>query len=307
MKKVRRKKESNENVNSDSSNSREPTDIRQLSTISRASDDISRKFRAEVGSDRSESGLDNEPDSREQTDQRSADASNSESDTGSSGASLEPDEPDDSSDSEFGTYRGGRKRVRRRNSSGGNESNSSSSRENRASAEGDEEISPRVISFDSFKKTKGTTRTRKSKSEPINAIKKGLDTCFSIPIYLHWGRHWELSQEDAQELAEKIYDSYKALPPSQLTKWIVELLEKSSPFVALAITAGSMIYPRYLISQEMFRDARTQQETPGASTTSDFGGDRASQTGNRSDSKNASDGDKVPYGAPLRQSFGKIG
>jgi hypothetical protein len=311
MKKVRKRREQASGNNSSNTTS-DGDSPRELNTIPRVGDDIGRVFGATIGSNGSEDRPSPDASSSESIDQRNLDSDDSASGRESAPADTEPDDSDTDSDSGFGSYRR-RKRIRRRNSSSRDSGNSA--RENRASSQRDDESvtgiepepepEPKVIDFASFRKGKKQTRRRTKDSEVLTAIQKGIDTAFSVPVYLHWGNHWQISDDDARELSEKIYDAYKALPPSESIKWLIAMLEKGSPFLALAITAGSMIYPRYLVSTEIYKNAQNEQrQQPGVNTPS---AGQPSAAGNQSTSERSSNGDKVNYKSPFTQQFGKIG
>jgi hypothetical protein len=306
MRKIRRKKGGQENVGGNSDGATNPgTGTDNPGT----SDDTSGNDRIEVRGNLEQvrndlERIDNEPDN---VGNNVADIPTSaRPDNGNLEQSSDSIDGDSSSNSGFGSYR---RRIRSGRNSGERISADSdrSAGSNSAETERGNESTPRVIDAAQFFRGSEKKRGRKkSPSVSIDTIAEFLTTTFEVPVYLHWGEHWTLAPNDAKELAEKIYACYLTIPPSKQWKWLIETLEKLTPWFGLALTVGALVYPRYLITAEKLSNARKGygsslggNNQPGSAN---YGQSGVGDSGTSSDNESG-----TAYKAPFGGDFGKVG
>lgn len=109
-------------------------------------------------------------------------------------------------------------------------------------------------------KNSGTLK-RAANIDLITPLKIACDFVFSIPTtFLGWGKHWQLSDEESDELASNIKDVLDAFP-SETTVDFLKYLDRYMPLIVLGMTLYKMVSNRYRMTQQFLRQAvptRTQ-------------------------------------------------
>lgn len=106
--------------------------------------------------------------------------------------------------------------------------------------------------------TKNATTKKKTVdySDIIFPLRIALDFVFGIPVKLGWGKHWELSDTENEDLSTCIKDVLEQFPSDTTTDFI-KALEKFIPLLTLGITLYDLVSSRL---KETKRLATAQQQ-----------------------------------------------
>lgn len=95
-------------------------------------------------------------------------------------------------------------------------------------------------------------------SDIVLPLKVALDFVFQIPVKLGWGRHWELTDDECNDLSESIKDVLEQFPSDTTTQFIVAM-EKYIPLLTLGITLYQIVEIRWQQTVQQQRNAKIQQ------------------------------------------------
>lgn len=102
-----------------------------------------------------------------------------------------------------------------------------------------------------------TISSKKSASldDIILPLRIACDFVFGLPVTLGWGKHWELNDDEANDLATSIKDVLEAFP-SDTTQAFIVALEKYIPLLTLGMTLYQITKPRIAITRAMIAEQK---------------------------------------------------
>lgn len=92
---------------------------------------------------------------------------------------------------------------------------------------------------------------------------------FMLPKYAGYGQHWDLSEPEADDLAQHLDKCLKRLPKTKAAK-LAKTIDKYAPFFGLAMAGYATVAPRVALTRELL--ALQAQERRNAQSSQDHNG-----------------------------------
>jgi hypothetical protein len=97
-----------------------------------------------------------------------------------------------------------------------------------------------------------------TKNEVVEILAGVLQGIFFVPANALNQGHWQINDREAVELANAVYGVIKTLPKNQ-SKKVDKFLKEYAPLVKFVMVAGSITYPRILVSVELAKQQKEAQ------------------------------------------------
>lgn len=105
------------------------------------------------------------------------------------------------------------------------------------------------------KKTIRISTTSPDYSELVIPLKIAFDFVFHLPVVIGWGKHWDLSDEENDEISTCVKDVLEAFP-SENTKQFILAFEKYVSLLTLGITIFGIMKPRMLLTAAIVKEKK---------------------------------------------------
>jgi hypothetical protein len=83
-----------------------------------------------------------------------------------------------------------------------------------------------------------------------------------LPVYLGWGKHWELNDEETNDVSTSLKDVLDTFPSKNAQEFL-KALEKWMPVLTLGMTLFAIAKPRFEKTRELLL-AKKRQEIQNA-------------------------------------------